>query len=213
MPKHSYQLVNPIIEGTFKDVYDANDSIEAARDMWTNLTEHVVAHVPKFMFSMRDISNGELHHFEVAENREEGSFVIDKLKLDLNKKMFSDFEKRIDEYGKAREQKGGKRKKHKKKNKSKDDYDQDGGDHASHRKRYDDDKDSSSSSSSSSTVIYPTIRRTSPVGMLHYNTRVYYTGNVPTYESTLNPQIVAVASPIFTPIFKPILGTYVAIWP
>jgi hypothetical protein len=199
MPKHSYQLVNPIIEGTFKDVYDAKDSIEAAHDMWTNLTEHVVAHVPKFMFTMRDISNGELHHFEVVEDKEKGTFVIDKLNIDTKKDDFSDFEKRIDKYNKVREQR----------NTKKNDDRQDGGT----RKRYDDEKDRSSSSSSSSTDIYPTIRRTSPIALFHYNTRVYYTGETPVYQSTLNPRIVGVAAPIFTPIFKPILGTFVAIWP
>jgi hypothetical protein len=197
MPKHSYQLVNPIIEGSFKDVYDADDSIDAANDMWSNLTKHVIAHVPKFMFSMRNISNGELHHFEVTENREKGKFVVDRLDLDLDKKAFSDFEKSIDEYGKSREKT--------KSNK------QSGGNGA--RKRYDEDE--SSSSSSSSTDIYPTIRRTSPIAMLHYNTRIYYASNLPVYKSTLNPQIAAVVTttPLFTPIFRPSLGTYVAIWP
>lgn len=191
MSKHSYQLVNPIIEGTFQDVYDAKNPMKAAREMWTNLTEHVIANVPRFMFTMRDISNGELHHFEVVEDRAKNKFTIDKMNLDIDKKDFSDFEKRIDEYGKSRDEK------------------QQGGT----RKRYDDEKDSSSSSSSSSTDIYPTIRRTSPVAMLHYNTRVYYTGVTPIYRSTLNPQIAAVVTPVFTPIFKPMLGTFVAIWP
>src|SRR5690606_1406098 len=130
--------------------------------------------------------NGNLHHFEVVENREKGTFVIDELDLDLNKKDFSDFEERIDQYGKAREQRGG------------------------NRKRY---NDSSSSSSSSSTDIYPTLTRTSPIGLFHYNTRVYYTNNGPVFKSTLNPQVVAVSTPLFTPIFRPALKTFVAIWP
>lgn len=184
MPKHSYQLVNPVIEGTFKDVYDANEPIAAAKDMWMNLTEHIVAHVPKFMFSMRDISSNKLHHFEVSENRETSSFTINNLNINVDEKEIDKFTKNVDSYSKQTEQKGGA------------------------RKRYDD----SSSSSSSSTDVYPTIRRTSPVAMFHYNTRVYYT-NTQTYKSTLNPQIVAVQTPVFTPVFRPALGTFIGIWP
>lgn len=184
MPKHSYQLVNPVIEGTFKDVYDASEPIEAAKNMWTTLSEHIVAHVPKFMFTMRDISSGEHYHFEVSENRANSSFTINKLSLDIDKKLFNEFNKKIDKYTTEREEQQG------------------GG----KRKRYDD------SSSDSSSTDYPVIRRTSPISMFHYNTRVYYT-NTNTYQSTLNPQAVAFTAPIFTPIFRPALGTFVGIWP
>jgi hypothetical protein len=198
MPKHSYQLINPIIEGTFRDVYDANRPIEGAQYMWKNLTEHIVSHVPKFMFTMRNISSGDLHHFEVAENKETSSFTINELNLDIDNTDFDTFEKNVDEYGKIRDQ-----------NNDKDDNDdyneQDGG-----RKRYDD--SSSSSSSSSSPDIYPTIRRTSPVSMFHYTPRVYYT-NIKQFKSTMNPQLVAVQTPVFTPVFRPSLGTFIGIWP
>jgi hypothetical protein len=187
MPKHTYQLINPVIEGTFKDVYDANEAIDAAKIMWSALSEHIVAHVPKFIFTLRDISSGNLHHFEVAENRSSNSFTINKRDINIDKKVFDEYAKKIDQYNNAREK-------------------QQGG----HRKRYDD--DSSSSSSSSSSTDYPIIRRTSPVAMFHYNTRVYYT-NTKMYESTLNPQAVAITTPIFTPIFRPVLGTFVGIWP
>ncbi|VBB18335.1 hypothetical protein YASMINEVIRUS_798 [Yasminevirus sp. GU-2018] len=198
MPKHSYQLVNPVIEGTFKDVYDANTPIEAAKTLWLNLTEHIVSHVPKFMFTMRDITSDKLHHFEVSENRETSSFTINTMDIEVDKKVLNNFIKSVDSYSKVREQKGGAE--------GDDIGEQDGG---AKRKRYDDD---SSSSSSSSTDIYPTIRRTSPIAMFHYNTRVYYT-NTAIQQSTLNPQIVAVTTPVFTPIFRPVLGTFVGIWP
>jgi len=191
MPKRSYQLINPVIEGTFQDVYEASESIDAAHNMWKNLSSHILSHVPKFMFTMRDISSGNLHHFEVSENKKKGSYTIGRMDLDIKKQHFDDFLKQVDNYSKSKELKGGK------------------------RKRYEDD----SSSSSSSTDIYPTIRRTSPVALFHYNTRVYYTsqnGVVQTYESTLNPQLVAVApvlTPIFTPVFRPSYGTFIGIWP
>jgi hypothetical protein len=207
MPKHSYQLINPVIEGTFKSVYDANTPIGAAKSMWSNLSEHVIAHVPKFMFTLRDISTGQLHHFEVSENRtnKQGgagakgkvSFTIDSLNMNIDKKAFEDFAKKIDEYDKNVE----------KRSENNEEDDQMGG----KRKRYD--ESSSSSSSSSTSTDYPVIRRTSPIAMFHYNTRVYFTENTPVFQSTLNPQLVAVSTPIFTPIFKPVLGTFIGIWP
>lgn len=197
MTKHSYQLINPVIEGTFKSVYDAKNPLDAANSMWSNLSQHIIAHVPKFMFTMQDISSGELHHFEVSENRKnqsggDVSFTIDKLNLSLDKSEFDEFAKKIDQYERNSQEHAEKMDK------------QEGG---RRRKRYDDD----SSSTTSSTDI-PYLRRTSPIGMFHYNTRVYFT-NYKTYPSLLNPQVVAVSTPIFTPIFKPILGTYIGIWP
>lgn len=201
----SYQLINPVIVGTFKDTYDAKQPIDAANKMWQNFTEHVVSHVPNFMFTMRDVSSGDVSHFQVKENKGDNSYKIDELDLKIDKKVFDDFLKKVDKYS--------------------DDQQNDGKDNQSggRRKRYDDD----SSSSSSSSDIYPTIRRTSPIAMFHYNTRVYFTNDGPniglrynpnpndtyTYQSTQNPQIVAVTTPVFAPVFAPALGTFVGIWP
>ena len=182
MPTRSYQVINPVIEGTFKDVYDAKKPIEAADEMWKNLSQHIVSHVPKFMFSMREISGGGLYHFEVSEDKQKNSYTINKLDLDIGENQFNDFLKKVDKYGKTREQKGGHR-----------------------RKRYAD--DDSSSSSSSSSDIYPMIRRTSPIAMFHYNTRLYYTNDNYTL-STMNPQLVEITTPIFTPVFQPACATF-----
>ena len=186
--RKSYQLINPVIEGTFKDVYDAKEPIKAAENMWKNLSEHIMSHVPKFLFTMRELASGDLFHFEVAENKQDSSYTITKLNMDIDKKIFTNFLSRVDKYSKSCEQKGGK------------------------RIRYDD-SSSSSSSSSSTDGIYPSIRRTSPIALFHYNTRVYYADNGYTYQSTLNPEIVAVTTPIFTPVFRPVLNTFVGIWP
>ena len=194
MPKNSYQLINPMIEGSFQDVYDATKPINAAKDMWENLTTHIIRHVPKFMFTMRNISTNELHHFGVSENGDDSSFTIDELDINIDKKNLNSFTKNVDEYNKKidKSQFGGK------------------------RHRYDIDKSSdSSSSSSSSSDTFPTIKRTSPISLFHYNARVYYSNPliVDTFDSTLNPEVVAVTTPIFTPTFKPNLNTFVAIWP
>jgi len=190
--KRSYQLINPVIEGDFKDVYDGSEPINAADDMWKNLSQYVVSHVPKFLFSMRELSSGDLHHFQIKEDKETGTYTINKLDINVDKKLFDDFLKRVDDYSKERDTKNGQT--------------------AGKRKRYEDEDDSSSSSSSD---VYPTFRRTSPITMFNYNSGLYYAagGPIQTFPSTMNPQLVAVTTPIFTPIFKPTLGTFIGIWP
>lgn len=187
--RNSYQLINPVIEGSFKNVYDADKPIEAADNMWKNLSEHIMSHVPKFMFTMKNISNGSLHHFQVIENREKGSYTIDKINVKSNKKDFDDFLSHVDKYSKSLEQKGGK------------------------RLRYVEVEDEDDSTT---TDYYPEIVRTSPIAMFHYNTRYYYTASdllcCDDSKSTLNPQMAVVKTPIFTPVFKPVLGTFMAIW-
>jgi len=206
MPKHSYQLINPVIEGTFKDVYDANKPIDGATQMWKSLTEHIVSHVPKFMFTMRNISTTDLHHFEVSENLDTKEFSISELSLDIGNDEFDKFERNVDDYSKVRDQ----------------DHNHTGGAKTRvNRKRYDD-SSSSSTTSTSSSDVYPTIRRTSPIAMFHYIPRIYFTNaNTYRYKSIMNPQLVAIQTPVITPIFTPIfapifrptLGTFIGIYP
>ena len=183
MPNHSYQLVNPIIEGTFQDVYDAKTPILAADNMWNNLTEHIVSHVPRFIFTMKDITTNKYYNFEVKENSNNGSYTINKLtNLKINNKDFKELTNKIDTYSKVCDQKGGENK----------------------RKRYDDSSDSDSSSSNP----VPSLVKTSPIALFHYNPYIYYRRT-----SILNPELVAITTPIFTPIFKPTLGTFIGLWP
>ena len=76
------------------------------------------------------------------------------------------------------------------------------------RKRYDKSSDSDSDSDSSSSMCYPSLIKTSPIALFHYNPYMYYN-----HSSILNPELVAVSTPIFTPIFKPTLGTFIGLWP
>lgn len=225
MPKDSFQLVNPLIEGSFQDVYESTSPIDAAKSMWLNLTKHIVSHVPKFVFTMRNISSNESHHFEVNENMKGGKFTINTMDIKVDDNAIDNFIKNVDNYGKIREQKGG----------NADDSESESGSDSEDdklsggkiRKRYDDSSSSSSDSakkkkkkrrkryndsSSSSTDIYPIVKRLSPIGVFNYNPGLYFP-YTSTYRSTLNPQIVAVRTPIYTPIFRPSLGTFFGIWP
>lgn len=188
MPTRSYQLVNPIIEGTFQDVYEAKNPITAADNMWNNLTEHIVSHVPRFMFTMKDISSGGHYNFEVTENDETGKYTIKKLNdVKVDNKDFENLLSKVDAYSKVCAQGGGK-----------------------NDKKIDRSNNSSSSDSdSSSSYMPPKLIKTSPIAIFHYNPYIYYRRR----NTILNPQAIAIRTPIFTPIFRPILRTYVGIWP
>jgi hypothetical protein len=189
MPTRSYQLVNPIIEGTFQNVYEAKNPITAADGMWNNLTEHIVSHVPRFVFTMKDISSGTHHHFEVTEREKTGKYTIKKLNnIDAGKKEFEELTTDVDAYNKACAQMGGESVK--KVNRSNN-------------------SSSSSDSDSDSDKPYVPLIKTSPIAIFHYNPYIYYRRR----NTILNPQAIAIRTPIFTPIFRPILRTYVGIWP
>ena len=197
--ERTYQLVNPKIEGSFNDVYDAAEPIDAAKKLWENLSSHVANHVPNFLFTMKDISKGEYFHFQVTEKggkgkkAKKGKYSI-SMREDLGVKEdeIEDFLKNVDAYIKksSKKQGGGKVR----------------------RKRYDD-----SSSSDSSDEYYPSIKRTSPIGIIHYSSKIYYTPSSFTIEkpfTTLNPKVVGVTTsfPVFTPSFLQPISPLVAIW-
>jgi hypothetical protein len=198
MTIRSYQLINPLIDGTFVNVFDATTPIIAAKTMWTNLSEHFIPNytVPKFMFTMRDIASMALYHFEVVENYD-GTFTVGELAVKIDPSHFDNFINCVHSYNRNcdKHQFGGK----------------------PNRKRYDDSSSSSSSSSSSTSSssapsldIYPSLVRTSPISMFHYNYRFYaINGNG---KSTINPQLVSYDVPIFQPVFKPVLQTVVSLW-
>ena len=208
----SFQMINPTIEGTFTSTCDARKPLQAAKKIWSSLAEHVMSHVPRFMFTLREMSTQDLHHFEVNE-KSEGKYTIKRIDMKIPNKKFEDFEHMIDQYSQAR------------------DIHLQGGKH----KRALLNDDSSSSSSSSSSDAYPTLKHTSPIAMFHYNTHVYYTNDDYTYKPISNPRLIGVdipvvtnvltpipimapimtpfITPIFTPIFKPSLRTFVSIWP
>lgn len=189
MPGKSYQLINPVIEGTFNDTVDsAKTPIIAAEKIWGRIAEHVSGHVPKFMFSIRSIDDSSMNHFEVKEKLSDGSYTIKELSIDVNPEQVDEFHSDIDN---MKEQAGGassdsKRRRHKK-------YNKDG------RSLYP--KDSSSSSDDSDTDsdgVYSgvefTTRSLNPIAMFHYTTKFYHQhdGRVFEHQSTTNPSVTIV---------------------
>ena len=55
---NSYVLVNPHIEGSLKKQVQAKNSLEAAKNLYKNLSEHFNNSVPKFYFTIQKGGSG-----------------------------------------------------------------------------------------------------------------------------------------------------------
>lgn len=201
----TYQLINPSIEGTFENVVDAKQPLKAAEKVWINFAEHIVDHVPNFMFTLKNISGGSYFHFRVNENKEKGSYVITPLeKIENEKELIEGFLNNVDAYNTKLQARAD------------DKEEQKGGAKKPHRKRYDD------SSSSSSSSDYVPMMRTSPISAFHYMSSLYSpvittpvivrpVVGVRT-TTTLNPTAIVVRTPIFAPIFRTSLSPLIMLW-
>jgi hypothetical protein len=194
MSHRTYQLVNPVIQGTFNDVVSSEKkSINAAEEVWKRLTTHVSGHVPRFMFSLKDIENNTLTHFEAKEKISDGSYIIKEMKgLNVDVHDIDNFHEQIDRVKKN--QNGGKRKRYKKYNKNGSLYPRI---NSSSDSDSDDDSISVSVSDSDADVysgVEFSSNTTSPIIMLDYTTKFYYQddGKVFEYKSTKNPQPIVV---------------------
>jgi len=142
-----YNLVQPYILGSIEKSVHANNSNEAARQIYSNLSEHFNNSIPTFFFSLQkgQSGGGKYYHFVVNENREDNevSYAIKNYNvLDEDLEEFKLAQKEfINKYNNTI---GGSDKKKKKKKKSKSSKKK------KHHKDDDDDISSSSSSSSSS---------------------------------------------------------------
>jgi hypothetical protein len=138
-----YNLVHPYILGSLETSVKANNSNEAARQIYSNLSEHFNNSIPTFFFSLQkgQSGGGKYYHFVVNEKRENNEVsyaiknynVMDK-DLEEFKLAQSDFISKYENIKGGKDKKKKKSKSHKKKK---------------HHK-HDDEEDSSSSSSSSS---------------------------------------------------------------
>jgi len=197
-----YQLIVPSIEGTFENVVDAKQPLNAAEKIWVNFAEHIADHVPNFMFTIKNISGGSYFHFRVNENKEKGSYIISPVeKIEDEKEKIEGFLKNVDTYN----QRVADRVK-------KDTLKQKGGVKKPKRKRFEEDDSDSSSSSSD----YVPMIRTSPISSFHYMPSLY-TPIISTpmvgVRTTLNPTISVVRTPIFAPIFRSTYNPMVMLWP
>jgi hypothetical protein len=183
MTKKTYTLVNPIIKGTFKDTYDGNTPINAANKLWKGLTEHILGDV-------------KLHHFNVVENKNNGSYNITKTDVTSSKKDFDTFFNNVNDYENL-QQEGGKPKKRKSKKKR----------NKSDNSLSDSDSDSDDYGKGSQVIRYPVLLYNRPICKVHYNRSLACCR-----ETIRNPQLAVVRVPVFVPVFRPVLKAYIAIW-
>lgn len=183
-----YVLVNPHIGGEYNNSIKANNSVNAAKEFYTNLSEHFNNAVPKFYFTIQKggSGKGKYYHFEVAEKRNKNnvSFTLKSHNIDGGANI-NGFSERLDKIKSKILQAGGKNKN--KKNKSK-----------KHKKHDDSESDSESDISSSSdnykrlnTYIPVT---TQPIYYYWYDPSIYRLESyyIPTFYSYITPLIEVV---------------------
>ena len=119
---NSYTLVNPHIEGSFNKQSKAKNSIEAASNIYKELSSHFNNNIPKFHFTLK--KGSKYYHFQVKEtkNKDDVHFTMEPFNIDSNNiDQFNENLKSIQ----SRLQKGGKKKTSKKVSKKKSRYDDD----------------------------------------------------------------------------------------
>ena len=135
----NFKLVNPYIFGGMKTTFKADKSSLAASNAWDELSQYITNNVPKFVFTLKNVKDGNLSHFVVKEKLSKDKLVkfsIKELKINLTRIEQTKF---LDHITKLESQMGGNSDhKHKKDDK----------DHK-HKKDKKDDSSSSDSSDSS----------------------------------------------------------------
>lgn len=68
---NKYKLVNPYIKGEFESKVQAKNSVEAAKTLYKNLSEHFNNNVPNFYFTIQKggSGKGKFYHFVVTEKK------------------------------------------------------------------------------------------------------------------------------------------------
>ena len=120
---NTYVLVNPHVQGDFKNTITAKNSIEAGRALYKSLSEHFNNAVPKFYFTIQKggSGKGKYYHFQVKEKLKKGdnvSFTFEPYEV-VGGVDVESFSKKLNEFKNKFAQAGGK-KKSKKSKKSKD---------------------------------------------------------------------------------------------
>jgi len=110
---NSYVLVNPHIEGKFKNKITAKNSVEAGRVFYKSLSKHFNNAVPKFYFTIQKggSGNGKYYHFKVKETRQEEnvSFTLEPYDI-IGGADVDSFSKKLENFKNKLAQNGGKKK-------------------------------------------------------------------------------------------------------
>ena len=182
---NTYILVNPHIEGNFKTKVKAQNSQEAANNLYKSLSEHFNNSIPSFNFTIQKGSsgNGSLYHFQVKESRKknEVSFYIKPMTIKGSDTLEEQFKSRLEKVKEKLSQDGGKKSKKSKKSK-----------HDSSDSDSDSDFSSSSDNKKRSKSYIPFNQ---PISYWWYDPYVYRLDNlyVPSFYSYTIPQTIEYA--------------------
>lgn len=166
----NFKLINPSLQGNIKTTVSAKEPLDAAKQIWTNLSKYFTNDVPTFAFTIENQSGGMLHHFKVEEtkNKNEATFKIESIESKLKAADLKKFKAKVDEISKM---KGGKK----------------------HSKKDEDDDSSSSSDGFDSLKLYKNFskRTLQPITYWWYNPYLYNVSSVfiPTFVTPVVPYI------------------------
>lgn len=117
---NKYVLVNPYISGEFQSTVKANNSNEAAKMFYNNISEHFNNAVPKFYFSIQKggSGKGKYYHYRSIEKRKKDdvSFLIKP--YTIKGENMQAFEQKLNDFKQKDIQNGGKKNKKHSKNSS-----------------------------------------------------------------------------------------------
>jgi len=187
---------NPYIEGSFKSKIKARNSQEAAKMIYTNLSEHFNNSVPKFHFTIQKgtSSKGKIYHFKVSEERDNDtvSFSIKPLTLKNEDSINKEFKGRLEDIKNKLNQDGGK---HSSKHRSK------------HHSKDHDSSDSDSSDSDSSSDDYYRRAKTYPYVPSYPFNYWWYDPYVYRLDSVFMPTFYSNSSPLYYQVSLPVTLT------
>ena len=183
---NNYRLVNPYIKGEFKTKMKAKNSIEAARSLYKNLSEHFNNNLPTFYFTLykgNSKSGGKFYHFQVSEKKinDEVNFSLETFEVKDESNSLTNFKDNLKKFkGRYALEGGGERKSKKRKSKKR----------KSKKRKSSSDSDSDSEDYYRRAQSYvPVINQ--PISYFYYDPQVYRlnTVHIPTFYAYVTPYI------------------------
>lgn len=80
-----FELFNPILKGNVQTVVESKNADDAAKQIWSNVSEYIEGVVPKFAFTIKNLANNKFYNYKVSESLSGGgnevAFKLSSFKL------------------------------------------------------------------------------------------------------------------------------------
>jgi len=63
----SFKLINPIIIGEFRNTVEADNHLEAARDIWMGVSRYITQNLPMYAITVENLDDGKIYNFKIEE--------------------------------------------------------------------------------------------------------------------------------------------------